>query len=78
MAAKDKYHFQFRESLVKDGWQITHDPYILEAGETEYEIDIGAEKLIGAERNGQKIAVELKSFLGESVATTFMRPWGNI
>lgn len=76
MAAKDKYHFHFRTSLENDGWSITHDPYILEAGETEYEIDIGAEKLIGAERDGQKIAVELKSFLGESVAYDFHEALG--
>lgn len=68
MAAKDKYHIEFREALEKDGWTITHDPYFLEAGITSYEVDIGAEKIIAAEKEGQKIAVEIKSFLGESTA----------
>ena len=30
MAARDKYHQQFREVLENDGWTITHDPYFLE------------------------------------------------
>jgi len=29
-------------------------------------IDLGAEKLLAAERNGNKIAVEIKSFIGTS------------
>jgi len=39
MAAKDKFHQEFREALEKDGWRITHDPYFLETEETEYEVD---------------------------------------
>ncbi len=29
MAAKDKYHQQVRHALEKEGWTITHDPYML-------------------------------------------------
>lgn len=29
-------------------------------------VDLGAEKLLAAERDGQKIAVEIKSFVGKS------------
>lgn len=32
-------------------------------------IDLGAEKLIAAEKTGQKIAVEIKSFIGASPVT---------
>lgn len=76
MAARDKYHLEFREALEKDGWTITHDPYFLETEETEYEVDIGAEKVIGAEKGGVKIAVEIKSFLRESVAYDFHEALG--
>jgi hypothetical protein len=32
-------------------------------------IDIGAEQILGAERNDQKIAVEIKSFIAPSATT---------
>ena len=35
-------------------------------GLVEVYIDLGAEKIIGAEKEGQKIAVEVKSFLAQS------------
>jgi XisH protein len=34
-------------------------------------VDLGAEKIIGAEKNQQKIAVEVKSFLGLSAIYEF-------
>lgn len=76
MAAKDKFHQELRASLEKDGWIITHDPYILAMSETNYEVDLGAEKVIAAEKEGTKIAIELKSFLGESLAYDFHEAFG--
>jgi hypothetical protein len=65
--AKDKFHDHVREALEKDGWTITHDPFFIYVGRRRAYIDLGAEKsLIGAERSGEKIAVEIKSFLGHS------------
>ena len=63
--AKDKYHEQVREALEKDGWTITHDPYKIMLGRRKGYIDLGAE-IIAAEKGFQKIAVEIKSFLGSS------------
>lgn len=71
MAAKDRYHKIVRTALEKDGWTITHDPYPLQAGGYDLEIDLGAEKIIAAERRGQKIAIEIKSFLGPSKISEF-------
>jgi hypothetical protein len=34
-------------------------------------IDLGAEEIIGAEREGRKIAVEIKSFPGDSAISEF-------
>ena len=69
MAAKDKYHEHVKEALIKDGWEITHDPYVIKFGKDKekYEVDFGAEKIIGAQKGSQKIAVEVKSFLSGSV-----------
>jgi XisH protein len=63
--AKDKYHQQVREALEKDGWTITHDPYKIMLGRRKGFIDLGAE-ILAAEKGMQKIAVEIKSFLGAS------------
>jgi len=60
--AKDKYHALVRTALEKDGWTITHDPYHLKIGRKDIFIDLGAEKILGAEKGDIKIAVEVKSF----------------
>ena len=66
MPAKDIYHNQVKNALIKDDWIITDDPLILSIGKKDLFIDLGAEKLIAAEKNNQKIAVEIKSFIGKS------------
>lgn len=62
--AKDIFHDTVKNALEKDGWTITHDPYFLndKIKNVKYEIDLGAEKLLAAERDSEKIAVEIKSF----------------
>ena len=67
MPARDYYHETVRHSLQKDGWTITHDPYRLKLtrGRNLF-VDLGAEKLIAAEKGMEKIAVEIKSFRGAS------------
>jgi hypothetical protein len=66
MPARDFYHDVVKAALIADGWTITDDPYLLEAGEKDLYVDLGAERLIAADKLGQKIAVEVKSFLGPS------------
>lgn len=70
--AKDKYHQVVREALEKEGWLITHDPYFLMLGKRRGFIDLGAEReLLAAEKGTEKIAVEIKSFLGYSDVDQF-------
>ena len=71
MPAKDIFHDTVKNALQKEGWIITHDPLLLRVGGVEMAIDLGAEKLIAAERDGQKIAVEVKSFAGTSLISDF-------
>lgn len=68
--AKDRYHGLVKAALINDGWTITDDPYYLDE-ETKWQVDIGAEKLIGAEKDSKKIAVEVKSFLKSSFYNEF-------
>lgn len=69
--AKDLFHNAVRRALEKQGWRITHDPLELEVGEVNIKIDLGAERLLGAERAGAKIAVEIKSFISTSAISDF-------
>jgi len=66
MPAKDLYHNTVRNALIKDGWIITHDPLRLSWGKKDLYVDLGAERLLAAEKAGQRIAVEVKSFVGDS------------
>lgn len=75
---KDKYHDIVRRALEKDGWTITDDPLRIKAGFRTISIDLGAERLIGAEKNGEKIAVEIKTFEGPSELQDFYEALGKI
>jgi hypothetical protein len=69
--AKDYFHSVVKAALIQDGWAVTDDPLKIK------EIDLGAEQIIAAERQGQKIAVEVKSFLaGTSAISEFHRALG--
>ncbi len=69
--ARDIYHDNVRQALVKDGWTITHDPFQVQYGDADLSIDLGAEKVIAAEKGAMKIAVEVKSFIAKSLIYEF-------
>ena len=66
MSRRDIYHNTVKQALQKDGWTITHDPFPLEIGRKRLSVDLGAEKLISAEKRKRQIVVEVKSFIGQS------------
>jgi hypothetical protein len=66
MSARDRYHNIVKRALIQDGWTITHDPFPIAIGRRRGYIDLGAEMPLAAEREGRRIAVEVKSFLGAS------------
>lgn len=76
MPRKDVLHDSAKNALIKDGWIITHDPLLVEYDRETLYIDLGAEAPLGAEKNGRKIAVEIKSFLGRSGITELERALG--
>jgi hypothetical protein len=70
--AKDVFHQQVKNALIKDGWNITHDPLTIRISEAvKLQIDLAAETTIAAERDSEKIAVEIKSFVGDSDISAF-------
>ena len=76
MGAKDLYHETVKKSLEKEVWIITDDPLFIKFGEINLMIDLGDEKVIGAEKDDQKIAVEIKNFAGLSVVNEFQKALG--
>ncbi|MFM7713751.1 MAG: element excision factor XisH family protein, partial [Microcystis sp.] len=66
MPAKDIFHDCVKHALIKDGWIVTDDPLSLKIGKKDLFIDLGAEKILIAEKENQKIAIEIKSFIGTS------------
>jgi hypothetical protein len=66
MPPQDIYHNTVRTAIEKDGWTITNAPLTLEIGERSLFVDLGAAKILAAEKQGRKIAVEVKSFLSVS------------
>jgi hypothetical protein len=71
MAARDIFHNVVKRSLQKDGWTITHDPLTIDLADGQLQIDLGAERLIMAQRNQEQIAIEIKSFTAPSAIFEF-------
>jgi len=71
MARLDKIHDAVKNALVKDGWTITADPYRIEFEEYRLYADMAAERPIAAEKDSEKIVVEVKSFLSRSSVSDF-------
>jgi hypothetical protein len=66
MPTRDTFHNAVKNALQKEGWTITDDPFVIQFGDIDLYVDLGAERLFAAEKGGEKIAVEVKSFLGKS------------
>lgn len=71
MPAQDIFHEHVKAALQRDQWTITHDPLRVQFGASDAFIDLGAEKILAAEKDGRRIAVEIKSFVGASILTDF-------
>ena len=76
MPQRDTFHATVRTALERDGWTITDDPLLLAIGIHKVYVDLGAERLIAATRGAERIAVEVKSFVGPSPVTDFERALG--
>ncbi|MEI2577904.1 XisH family protein [Scytonema sp. PRP1] len=76
MSAKDIFHEAVKQALQKEQWLITDDPLKFKFGNVNFQVDLGAERLVAAEKAGEKIAVEIKSFLNPSAITDFYAALG--
>jgi XisH protein len=71
MPPKDFFHDTVKRALEKDGWTITHEQMPLSFELGDMYIDLGAEKIIAAQKDSEKIAVEIKSFIRASAISEF-------
>lgn len=72
MPARDTYHDLVVQALEHDGWTITADPLRLTYGQRDFYVDLAAENAtVAAERDSQKIAVEIKSLGDRSPMRAF-------
>jgi hypothetical protein len=69
--ARDKFHDLVKMGLENEGWMITDDPYKIKFARIKFQVDLAAERIIAAEKENEKIAVEIKSFLNPSTVTDF-------
>lgn len=61
MPAKDIYHNAVRQALINDGWTITADPYKIEWRKKRVYVDLGAERLLTAERLAKRLPSKSKA-----------------
>jgi len=71
MPSKDLFHDTVKTALEKDAWTVTDEHLFIQVEDIDFYIDLTAERILAAEKTGQKIAVEVKSFLGASDVTEF-------
>ncbi|KAF0249516.1 MAG: xisH [bacterium] len=76
MPQLDLYHNTVRNALIKDGWTITHDPFLIQYKGINLYADLAAEKAFAAERQGVKIAIEVKVFASPSLMTELEKSMG--
>lgn len=76
MPRKDLIHQAVKNALIRDGWTITADPYLLEYGAEDLFVDLAAERLLAAQLGERRIAVEVKSFLGRSTISDLQQALG--
>jgi hypothetical protein len=73
MPTRDRIHDTVKQALIKDGWEITDDPYIIDYGERILYADLGIAagrqlngKFLGVQNGNSRIIIEIKEFRGRS------------
>ena len=74
--ARDLFHQDVKEALIKQGWTVTDDPLSFKIGKMQVQIDLGAERLIAAEKGTERIAIEIKTFGSLSFITALYEAIG--
>lgn len=76
MSARNIYHDAVKSALIKDNWTIAPNPYLIQCEDIDLAADIADARPIAAEREGEKIVVEIECFVGRSLMTDFHQAVG--
>lgn len=74
--ARDIFHENVKQALIEEGWNVTNDPLTFKIGKVQVQIDLGAERLIAAEKGEERIAIEIKTFGNVSFITALYEAIG--
>ncbi|MEM8529076.1 MAG: element excision factor XisH family protein [Bacteroidota bacterium] len=74
--ARDSIHDAVVIAFQKDKWKITNDPLTFRVNKNRVMVDLGVERIIGVEKNNNKIAVEIKSFTSDSTIHAYYEALG--
>lgn len=76
MPPRDSIHNIVKQAIIKEGWEITDDPYVISYGERFLFVDLAATEssnlnpieglFIGAQQRNSRIAIEVKDFRSQS------------
>ncbi len=76
MPRLDEYHEAVKNALVKDGWTITDDPFTIDFEDATLFADLAAERTIAAQKENEKIAIEIKMFGSKSAYDDLEKAFG--
>lgn len=76
MPRLDIHHEAVKNALIKDGWKITDDPLTIDFEDATLFADLAAERTIAAEKENDKIAVEIKVFGSRSAFDDLEKAFG--
>ena len=76
--ARDLFHNIVKESLQTQGWTVTHDPFPIDYGDVQMQINLGAEHLIAAERETKKLQLKSKVLQNHQPYQNFTQQLDNI
>lgn len=62
--------------MIKDGWTITDDPFTIDFEDATLFADLAAERTIAAQKDNEKIAIEIKMFGSKSAYDDLEKAFG--
>ena len=77
MPARDFYHDVVKSALIADGWTITDDPLKLHVGKKDLFVDLGAERLLAADKEAGRSPSRSRVFSARPRLPTWRMPWVN-
>ncbi|HQU86000.1 MAG TPA: element excision factor XisH family protein [Pyrinomonadaceae bacterium] len=76
MPRLDEHHEAVKNALIKEGWTITDDPFTIDFEDATLFADLAAERTIAAQKDNEKIVIEIKMFGSRSAYDDLEKAFG--